>query len=50
MSDQPAPKSITVKKKPWVKPTLKIISAGSAEADVGGDVQDGAGGNPDAKS
>lgn len=28
-------------RKQWVKPTLKIITAGSAEANKGGDVKDG---------
>ena len=37
-------------KKAWVRPELKMIRAGSAEADVGGDVQDGGGGNPSSKS
>lgn len=32
-------------KRPWVKPELKIISAGSAEADLRQDVKDGAGVN-----
>lgn len=35
-------------KKAWVKPDLKNIAAGSAEADVGGDIKDGA--NASAKS
>lgn len=35
-------------KKPWVKPELKVISAGSAEADLSLDVKDGA--NVSAKS
>ena len=35
-------------KKAWVKPGLKIIAAGSAEADIGGDIKDGA--NASAKS
>lgn len=29
-------------KKPWAKPELKIISAGSAEADLSDNVKDGA--------
>ena len=35
-------------KKAWVKPELKVISAGSAEADLSQDVKDGA--NTSAKS
>lgn len=47
MSRQPDRKEVAGKRA-WVKPELKVISAGSAEADLSRSTKDGA--NPSARS